>query len=85
MACAKFLATLEVSEARRGIGVTMMEEFVDRARHLLRGTTDLAMPQKAGSHGDKAKFGVFGRGIGIGSSILDAATRAALIRLLSVA
>ena len=58
VACAKFVATYEVSEARRGIGVTMIEEFVDRTRHLLRGTTDMSMPQKAGTHGDKEKFNV---------------------------
>ena len=58
VACDKFLRTYEVSEARKGIGITMIEEFVDRARHLLRGTTDESMPQKAGTHGDKEKFNV---------------------------
>ena len=57
-ASSKFLATFEVSEARKGMGVTMIEEFVHRARELLRGTTDVAMPQKAGTHGDKEKFNV---------------------------
>ena len=36
-----------------------IEEFAGRARELLRGTTDVAMPQKAGAHGDKVKFDVF--------------------------
>lgn len=58
-ACRKFLATFEVNEARRGIGVTMIEEFVTRARELLRGTADEALPNKAGTHGDKSKFDVF--------------------------
>lgn len=58
-ACRKFLATFEVNEARRGIGVTMIEEFVTRARELLRGTSDEALPNKAGTHGDKSKFDVF--------------------------
>ena len=44
----------------------MIEEFVARARKLvararklLRGTTDIEMPQKAGAHGDKDKFSTF--------------------------
>ena len=58
-ACSKFLATFEVNEVRNGIGVTMIEEFVTRARELLRGTSDEALPNKAGTHGDKSKFDVF--------------------------
>ena len=34
----------------------MIEEFVKRGLDLLRGTTDEAMPQKAGTHGDKDKL-----------------------------
>ena len=37
----------------------MIEEFVARARKLLRGTTDVEMPQKAGAHGDKDKCNTF--------------------------
>ena len=48
-----------VHESMRGIGMTMIEEFVKRARDLLRGTSDIERPQAAGTHGDRDKFDVF--------------------------
>jgi len=35
-----------------------MEKFVAHARDIFRGTTDIAMPEKAGRFGDRSKFDV---------------------------
>ena len=40
-------------------GMSMGEEYIKHMRSVLRGTDDLEAPQRAGQHGDRAKWDVY--------------------------